>query len=134
MGYIGVRCSQYTASLWFYLGFPFANGFLDLDFRSDDEIRTLRRLRGTPEPWNELTPAGALITARVLQIKGVVNLCARATYFDLYITDAALWPTILPEVIRVIKDVSHDHNAIVVPVSHEDGSQWHLPLLEALNA
>jgi hypothetical protein len=134
MGYIGVRCSQHTASLWFYLSFPFANGFLDLDFRAEDEIRALRCLRGTMEPWDQLTPAGALITSRVLQIKGVISLSARDTYFDLCIADTSLWPTILPEVVRIIKEVSHDPNTIVVPVSHDNSPQWHLPLLEALSA
>jgi hypothetical protein len=139
MGTIGVHCADPRSRLWFYVEFPFAKGLLYPDFRIDGrDEKSNERLR-LGYPWDGLTEIGKPITSRILAIGGrkVIVLAAFPTYFSVEVTKERHWKSVLPKVVKAIREESHDPEATVISHGDSRGSYmttklWLEPLLEQL--
>jgi hypothetical protein len=137
MGTIGVQCSFWKCNLWFFLEkVAFAEeGAARIPLTPDNEDDTAKHLVEQMKIRRKLTSTGVRIAQRILKIDGVWRLWARPTYFDLDIKDDKLWPDILPQVIRIIREETKDPQAKVAVLRNPaapDVPQWHAPLLQKL--
>lgn len=134
MGRIGIRCSRNRNALWFHLDKKLAQGPVHPGFRTDGADKALNDLLGLRHPWNDLTLIGSRIVVRMLAIPKVIELQARSTYFCLEVAGEESWSTILPEVVRIIREETNDPQGTVTvqPSLAADIPQWHIPLLKKL--